>query len=294
MIPQVAAWDVCLKSLMSSYLQKVPDARKVLRLLDGHTVTNDHIAFRTIANEHLGISSVERIFLKCGYTKRDPYFFETKKLNAYWYSPPRENYPRIFLSELRVNELSEAAQTILHKYTNDITSDPMQAVIDFEDTDPTILGASMARYLQSPIWKKDPTWEDYTALSEESEYAAWVLATNSFAMNHFTISVDTLSPPLNDLTAFNAFLTQHDIPLNRPESPIQTSGDGLLLQSSTKAAMTKFDDTHSIPSAYVEFAERKVLPEYRHLSNPLYRHRREGFETSNADVIFESTFIAVS
>lgn len=291
MIPQVAAWDVCLKALMNRYLQKVPDARTILRLLESHTVTNDHIAFRSIAHEHLGISSLERIFLKCGYTKRDAYSFETKKLNAYWYAPPKEHYPRVFLSELRITELSDTAQDIFEKYTKNITSDPM--LIDFDEPDATRLGESMARYLQSPIWTKPPVWDDYTVLLEESEYAAWVLATNSFEMNHFTISVDSLSPPLNDLASFNEFLIQHDISLNQPESPIQTSGDGLLLQSSTKAAMMPFPGAsttpHFVPSAYVEFAERKVLPQYRHLEHPSYHHRRDGFETSNADTIFEST-----
>jgi hypothetical protein len=48
-----------------------------------------------------------------------------------------------------------------------------------------------------------------------------------------------------------------------------------------------------IPGSYVEFAERKVLDEFRHLPDSLLlrRHRREGFEAANADRIFESTFI---
>jgi hypothetical protein len=48
-----------------------------------------------------------------------------------------------------------------------------------------------------------------------------------------------------------------------------------------------------IPGSYVEFAERKVLEEFKHLPNSLLlrKHRREGFEASNADKIFESTFM---
>ena len=30
--------------------------------------------------------------------------FENKKLNAFWYSPPNEKYPRVFISELRIDE----------------------------------------------------------------------------------------------------------------------------------------------------------------------------------------------
>ena len=47
-----------------------------------------------------------------------------------------------------------------------------------------------------------------------------------------------------------------------------------------------------IAGSYVEFAERNVLPEFSkiHKSKIKRKHRREGFETGNADRIFESTF----
>jgi hypothetical protein len=57
-----------------------------------------------------------------------------------------------------------------------------------------------------------------------------------------------------------------------------------------------FSDGRSLPIAgsYVEFAERRVLPEFAHLDpKDLKReHFREGFEAGNADKIFESTFIS--
>jgi hypothetical protein len=51
-------------------------------------------------------------------------------------------------------------------------------------------------------------------------------------------------------------------------------------------------ETKQIAGSYVEFAERGVLPEFLDIDpKKLQRkHRREGFETSNADRIFESTF----
>jgi len=74
---------------------------------------NDHIAFRTLRVPHLGIASFEKIFLHHGYQKKDYYYFEGKKLNAYWYAPPSAAYPRIFISELIVDELSVQAQQII-------------------------------------------------------------------------------------------------------------------------------------------------------------------------------------
>ena len=78
---------------------------------------------------------------------------------------------------------------------------------------------------------------------------------------------------------------------------IKKSKDGLLLQSSTIANKVKAkflnNETFMISGSYVEFAERKLFPEFKNL--PIEdiepKHRREGFEASNADKIFESTFI---
>jgi hypothetical protein len=51
-------------------------------------------------------------------------------------------------------------------------------------------------------------------------------------------------------------------------------------------------DVFRIAGSYVEFAERRVLPEFRNLppQQITRQHRREGFEAGNADKIFESTF----
>ena len=48
-----------------------------------------------------------------------------------------------------------------------------------------------------------------------------------------------------------------------------------------------------IPGSYVEFCERKLLPEFKHLIGKQIqrKHRRDGFETGNADKIFESTYL---
>ncbi len=47
-----------------------------------------------------------------------------------------------------------------------------------------------------------------------------------------------------------------------------------------------------IAGSYVEFAERRVLDQFAHLPpHEVGReHRREGFESGNADRIFESTY----
>ena len=286
--------DFILKDLFHSYLERVPNVKKITQAMVTHKmissqedIVNDHIAFRTMGVKHLGIQSFEKIFLKHGYTKMDAYYFESKKLDAYWYAPPSPEYPRVFISELRVQDLSAIAQKIISKYTDLVTSDPLDSV-DLEDAE------QVAHFLKTPLWIL-PSLEDYEILLEESEYAAWVIY-NRYYLNHYTISVHELPAPFNELHNFNDFLKTIGIKLNSSGGEIKTSADGLLLQSSSVAeqvqATFQFQKTKNIAGSYVEFAQRNQMPEYAHLPSESIKsiHRREGFEASNADKIFESTY----
>ena len=97
---------------------------------------------------------------------------------------------------------------------------------------------------------------------------------------------------------FNAFLEKKGFRLNDAGGKIKTSPDKGLLQSSTVARMIEAafagDEKHAIAGSYVEFAERRVLPQFAQLPPSEIRreHRREGFEANNADKIFESTYTA--
>ena len=286
--------DKVLDGLMMRYKERVPDVAAVINTLikedvinDAAEIENDHIAFRTIGVPFLGIQSLEKIFLHFGYKKMEHYFFPAKKLDAFWYAPPSPQYPRIFVSELRVADLSENAQKIIHSYTNEVTADPVDN-IDLDNA------TDVDNFLHSGLWRL-PTVEDFTALAAETEYAAWVIY-NRYYLNHFTVSVHNLKPGYNTVAGFNNFLERNGFILNDSGGKIKTSADGNLLQSSTVAQMidAEFANgfTHRISGSYVEFAERKVLPQFAALpANEITRsHRREGFEASNADKIFESTY----
>ena len=288
--------DVVLSGLMRRYKERVPDVQLVFSVLKNSNVIsnendieNDHIAFRTLGVKNLGIQSFEKIFLHYGYQKMDHYFFSEKKLDAYWYAPPANNYPRIFMSELRVQDLPVSAQEIIYSYTKSIVTDPVDA-IDLND------GIAVDEFLHRPMWRT-PTLEDYKSLSNESEYAAWVIY-NRYYLNHFTISVHNLKNGYNQLPEFNAFLKRHHFILNNSGGEIKTSADGLLRQSSTVAKMVEAEfaegEKKMISGSYVEFAERLILPEFSHFPKEDITtiHRREGFEANNADKIFESTYAA--
>ena len=290
--------DQTLHGLMRRYRERVPDVERIISALikrqvisSPEEIANDHIAFRTIGVEHLGIASLEKIFLSYGYTRRDKYRFDAKKLDAYWYAPPKDHYPRIFISELCVDELSDEVQKIIRSYTHRVQCDPVdQIALDkWQQVD---------KFLHSSLWEL-LTWDHYKTLLAESEYAAWALY-NRYYLNHFTISVHDLCDSYNTIESFNAFLESIGVALNNSGGKIKVSPDGLLKQSSTVAQVIDSEfrvgkdqiEKHSISGSYVEFAERLPLAEHANLAKEdiTRSHRRDGFEAGNADRIFESTY----
>ncbi len=294
--PTQKTLNTVLSGLMRRYSERVPDVQLVLNALidagviaSANEIENDHIAFRTLGVPNLGLASFEKIFGHYGYERRDPFNFVEKKLSAYWYAPPKSeaNLPRIFASELRVEELSTRAQQIIRQYTDTVVGDPVDA-LNLDNAD------AVDRFLHEPLWQT-PTLSDYQALLAESEYAAWVIY-NRYYLNHFTISVHNLKPGYNTIEEFVAFLQQQGLRLNSAGGIIKISPDGGLKQASTVARLLDAEfsggDLFPIAGSYVEFAERRVLPQFSHLpaTDIGRQHRREGFEAGNADKIFESTF----
>lgn len=281
-----------LDGLMGRYQERVPDVLAIINTMvqegligSKDDIQNDHIAFRTMGVEHLGIASLEKIFLHYGYKKMDKYIFPEKKLTAYWYAPPQPHFPRIFISQLMVDELSDESSDIIRSYTNEVKQDPVD-LLDLDDAN------QVDDFLHKPLWRT-PSWDDYQTLAGESEYAAWVIY-NRYYLNHFTISVHRLPEGYNTIAQFNTFLEKNGFQLNDAGGKIKTSGDGLLIQSSTVAEMIDAEFAFSggepvvkrISGSYVEFAERRLLDS----DGTDDGARREGFEVNNANHIFESTY----
>ncbi|MGX1930022.1 2-oxoadipate dioxygenase/decarboxylase family protein [Flagellimonas sp. 2504JD4-2] len=286
--------DIILKSIFNPYKRSVADVEAISCAMINkgligkeEDIINDHIAFRTLGVPNLGIASLEKIFLAYGYRRKEAYYFQEKKLDAYWYAPPHPKYPRIFISELRVQELPQNAQTIIKKYTAHITKDPVDS-LDFASP------KEVGEFFYQPLWDV-PSLDEFLELAKATEYAAWVIY-NRYYLNHYTISVHALPEPYNTLKAFNSFLEEIGIVLNTAGGKIKISKDGLLKQSSSVAKMVNATfangEQMKIAGSYVEFAERLPLPEFQGMPKTLLKqeHLREGFESANADKIFESTY----
>ncbi|KAH7657404.1 Glyoxalase/Bleomycin resistance protein/Dihydroxybiphenyl dioxygenase protein [Dioscorea alata] len=284
--------EPCLRAVIAGmekvYFSRNPTAQSILDLVrshDGDHVFYDHVAFRTFGVDGHGIDSIAKFFLDFGYVQRDELRFPAKKLKALWFSPPQaehcdaEPLPRVFISELLVDEMSPRSQEIIRKYT--------------QLSGGGYKHAALASTLGCLTWGK-PLYSDYELLSRESEYAAWTLV-NGYALNHVTISTHRLKSEIRDINSLNRFLEDQGFKLNSDGGVLKVSPDGLLLQSSTVADSTSFTFadgvTESVPCCYIEFAERLLLPQYTNLAHEEIKefHRRDGFEVGNADKIFEST-----
>ncbi|KAK7274741.1 hypothetical protein RIF29_15839 [Crotalaria pallida] len=282
-----------LESMQSVYLNRNPTAKAILDLV--HSVENnslcyDHLAFRTFGVNGYGIDSMASFFLDYGYTPREELRFPGKKLRALWFSPPADSFsgsgsgiygplPRIFISELLVDQMSQKTQEIIRKYT--------------ESSGNGNKYAALASSLGLLTWEK-PSYSEFQQLASESEYAAWTLV-NGHALNHVTISTHRLKTHLRDIKKLNQFIEESGFRLNSEGGVLKVSPDGLLQQSSTVADSVSFQFsdgvTESVPCSYIEFAERLVLPQYKNLPETEIKefHRRDGFEVASADKIFEST-----
>lgn len=110
------------QSLWTDYVSITPQAQQVHDLFaatDGEVI-NDHVAFRTFADTPLRLDVLEPLILAMGYERQDSYEFKAKKLRAHSFIHPDPTVPKVFCSELLVDQLSPENQAIIKKYTAEI------------------------------------------------------------------------------------------------------------------------------------------------------------------------------
>lgn len=255
-------------NLWQNYIAVTPSAHKVHQLLgNGNDVINDHIALRTFNIEKVNLDKLAAHFLALGYEEKGHYDFEAKKLKAKHFEHPDDTQPKVFISELLVEEFSSELQSIVREMV--------------EQTPAEVTTQSDFLY-SGTHWQV--TSEQYKTLLEESEYAAWMAAWG-YRANHFTVSVNYLNN-YQELTEVNETLKNAGFTLNTSGGEIKGGPDVFLAQSSTMAdkANVAFSDTQlEIPSCFYEFAQRYTLP-----NGQIYK----GFVAASADKIFESTNVS--
>lgn len=253
------------QKLWDNYKKETPVAQKIEKLLltREEQIFNDHIAFRTLKAPGANLDCLADLFLSLGYKRRGEYFFEKKKLKACHLEVPEDEMaPKVFISELLVDQLSEKSHEVLKRCAVRMQEAP-----------------SLESFFATRPWPAD--YEEYEFLSQESEYASWFYA-HGYKANHFTVNVNELNS-FDSLQELNEFLEDHGILLNSSGGKIKGAPREHLEQSSTMADSTwvEFEQgPRLVPSCYYEFARR-----YEDSSGQLF----QGFVTGSADKIFEST-----
>lgn len=253
-------------NLWKDYSKINPQALQIHNLLEGlgETIENDHIAFRTFNHKKIDISVFAELIEPLGYQRKGEYEFPRKKLKAAHFENSISGTPKIFVSELVLEEFSEGLQSTVADLVDQV-SEAKTKTLEF-------------CYSGRP-WKMDSA--TYEKLLDESEYAGW-LSAFGFRANHFTLNANAFRS-FKTLKDFNEFLKSEGFQLNSSGGEIKGSSAQYLEQSSTLAAKVEcqFDDKSLlIPSCYYEFALR-----YPDQSGKLY----QGFIAESADKIFEST-----
>jgi hypothetical protein len=258
--------DVLFESLWQDYIQHLcPSAAKVHQLLqEDEPLINDHIALRTFNVAPLGIETLAKPFLAVGYKACGDYVFESKKLVAKHFEHPDPNQPKVFISELKVDECSAELQAIVYKLV--------------EQVDASKLTSSAFLY-GGRLW--DLSYADFQTLAKESEYASW-LAAHGYGANHFTVSVNQLNQH-QEVKQVNDHLRTAGFTINESGGEVKGTPEVLLEQSSTmadKVPVTFAEGVEVIPGGFYEFAKRYPMD-----NGELY----PGFVAASADKIFEST-----
>ena len=260
--------DAFLKATWDQYCAITPDAARVHSVLEarGERIINDHVAYRTFALPGISRDEIGAIFDGFGYRRHpEDLDFPEKKLRASYWLPETDGLPKIFVSELKLNEVSPHLRTWIQTLTEGKTNRKITA----ED-------------LLNPRWNQPCQYADYQKHYPESEYAAWTAAFGIRA-NHFTVSVNHLKT-FKSLSELNETLQTNGFVLSKAGGLIKGTENEKLEQSSTKAQEVPWTfangQTHRVPSCYYEFAKR-----YPQDNGELF----EGFVPASADKIFEST-----
>lgn len=256
-----------LQMLWDDYSGMNKQAEGIYKLLTTRRerIVNDHIAFRTFNSKKISIEVLAKPFVALGYQPQGEYHFKEKKLFARHFEHSDPDQPKVFISELKLEECSPDLQKVVKGLVDQIPEKLTQQ-LDF---------------VASGVPWKPLAYAAYEKLLAESEYAAWMSAFG-FRVNHFTVYFNALKT-FKSFPEFNEFLKQNGFKLNSSGGEIKGSPQEYLEQSSTLAHPVEVlfaDGKKTIPGCYYEFAKRYPLP-----SGKMFT----GFVAQSADKIFEST-----
>ena len=213
-----------LDQLWDDYASHVPYAR-TFEKLSGARLRNDHVAFRS-----LDLEPCAQLFERLGWKRAGAYDFPDAHLDAIYLSKPGE--PRVFVSQLRVQDLSSRAREILAQLP--------------PAPEPPRDEASLAGWFRKPDLLVAE--RELLELERETQYGAWLLLFGR-EVNHFTASVP-------DVALWQERMRAAGIPM---KDEIEGEPGAPLRQTATRAAPRRIrtqEGERDWPYAYLEIAER--------------------------------------
>lgn len=260
---------------------------------------NDHIAFRTFANQSpmTGIASLSRLFEALDYRAAGVYHFPDKHLNAIHYQHAHPEFPKLFISELKTWELSDESQLaiegVLASHRAPLSCETLAALAALNEVSPDKprLMDEVVSQVESLPWKV-PQRESVESVNRASQYAAWVLV-HGYNVNHFTSLVNSHGvAALNGLEKTIEALAAAGVPM---KADIEGEPGSKLRQSATEAvtidvAVLEQGQPATMPWAYAyfELAERNLVVD----PSTGETVRFEGFLGPQATNLFEMTRVA--
>jgi Domain of unknown function (DUF1338) len=279
------------ESLWQDYINRVTYARTYQQMITavGGTITNDHIAFRSLRLDidtnqgkiNLGIKLFEPLLNLLGYEAAGEYIFPETHLYARHYQHPQQaedDLPKLFISELVVEELPSNISKIIQETVNDAN---LESFIPNSELNP--------QKIFTRPWKP-PLYSVVETVNQVSQYGAWILL-HGYAVNHFTGYVNRQNTPqYPDIDATAIGLRKLGVPM---KAEIEGNIAMGLRQTATHAVsemVTVIDDETQteiqIPwtYAYYEIAQRYFI-EMESAKPKLF----DAFLGKNAQNLFEMT-----
>lgn len=279
---KVATKDIVkalLNKLWERYVERVSYAQTYVNLVNkkGGRVVNDHIALRTF-NAHTGeqpegIRAIKHLLNFLDYKPVTTYKFKKKKLTAVHFEYPDKMFPKIFVSQLEVDQLPEWAQQIIKLAVKDtpylLSDDSLELLATLKAKGELPLLAAEAlvedlvKYFRRP-WKI-PQKENVLKLNDVSQYAAWVLLHGN-SINHFTAFINYQEvPEWPDLESTCKGLSAAGVPM---KESLEGDKGSILQQSATQAVKEEVEvktsegiEKINWTYAYYELAERGFTEE---------------------------------
>lgn len=285
-------------TLWDTYRQRVSYVGMYEQVIKGAkgTFVNDHIAFRTFACQQplTGIASISRVFEALGYRAAGSYHFEDKQLSAIHFQQTNPQFPKLFISELKVWELPGEAREIIGRsvrsHRGNVCEKTLAALhnLDHDPSPAKELLPEIVNIFHELPWLL-PRREDIAAINAVSQYAAWVLV-HGYNVNHFTSLINSHGvSSLDDIEKTIAALQKAGIPM---KTEIEGERGSKLRQTATEAVQIDVDVLdNGIPAkmpwtyAYFELAQRDTV------TDPATgkKVRFEGFLGPQATNLFEMT-----